>query len=139
MPSPSRSRQAPRRRALFSHRRLLLAETVLVIGLLQIVLRDWIMVQAALPAAVRVLFGMALILGVFGGVILFVRQQVQRSLTTTHKVVQRLPLPIPLALVHTAAVGALFWCYARYWGLDAEVWSALWMSLQQAMASIAQA
>ncbi|TNE91853.1 MAG: hypothetical protein EP330_03900 [Deltaproteobacteria bacterium] len=121
----SRSRQAPRRRPLFSHRRLLLAEAVLVLGLFQMALRDWVMAQTSLPAPLRVAFGMALILGVFGGLLLLVRRTVERSLSTTHDVVQKLPLPTPMVGVHALIFAVLFGLYAHYWRMDDEVLRSL--------------
>lgn len=122
---PSRARSTPKRRALLSHRRLVLAESVLVLGLVQMYARDWVLAQSQLPAPIRVLFGMGLILGLFGGLVLYVREQVKWSLTTTHKAVKRLPLPAPMALIHTLVFCVLFWGYAHYWHLDGEVWYAL--------------
>lgn len=127
MPSSTRSSRsksrATRSKPLLSHRRLLLAETVLVLGLLQMLARDWVLAQPHIPAPLRVLFGMGLILGLFGGLLFFVRQQVERSLSTTHEAVQKLPLPTPMLVVHTLALAVLFWLYAHYYGLDAAVWA----------------
>ncbi|MCO4743832.1 MAG: hypothetical protein KC912_03525 [Proteobacteria bacterium] len=128
----SSARSTPKRRPLLSHRRLLLSETVLVLGLVQMFARDFVLTDANLPAPLRVLFGMALILGLFGGLVFYVQEQVRWSLTTTHKAVQRLPLPTPMVFVHTLVFAVLFWCYAAYWQLDEEVWRSLVAGFEQA-------
>jgi hypothetical protein len=135
MPPSSRPRTAPRR-PLLSHHRLLVAEAVLLIGLAQMAGKDWLLSQTDLPAPLRVALGMALTLGLFGGLLLVAQRQVQRSLRTTHRVVQRLPIPTPVLGVHALAFLALFGGYARYWNLDSEVLRDLHTGAAEAGAAI---
>ena len=119
--SSRQARPTGRRRPLLSHRKLLVAEAILILGLAQMALRDLIMTSTQLPATLRVMFGMGLVLGVFGGLILFSQRTLTRSLDTTHRVVQRLPVPLPVRLVHAGFIVLIAWSYARYWGLDQAV------------------
>ena len=119
---PSRqARPSGRRRPLLSHRKLLVAEAILILGLVQMALRDHIMRNTELPATLRVAFGMALVLGIFGGLIVFSQRTLTRSLDTTHRVVQRLPVPLPVRMVHVGFLMLIGWSYAWYWGLDQAV------------------
>ena len=79
---------------------------------------------------------MALVVGLFGGVLLLVRRQILKTLSATHDTVQRIPLPTPTALVHLAAFGALFYAYAWFWGLDAQVLAAARDGMSQAWAAV---
>lgn len=137
--APSKRSSSAPRRPLFSHRRLLVSEAVLVLGLVQMVAKDWVLAQTSLPAAVRVGFGMALTLGVFGGLFLVAQRQVQRSLSTTHRVVQRLPLPTPVAAVHAIVCMLLFFGYARYWDLDKDVARAVVSSASETQHAVTAA
>lgn len=119
--SSRQARPTGRRRPFLSHRKLLVAEAILILGLAQMALRDWIMTSHHLPATLRVMFGMGLVLGVFGGLILFSQRTLTRSLDTTHRVVQRLPVPLPVRLVHAGFIVLIAWSYARYWGLDQAI------------------
>ena len=46
---------------------------------------------------------------------------IRDSLDTTHRVVQRLPVPLPVRMVHVGFLMLIGWSYAWYWGLDQAV------------------
>jgi branched-subunit amino acid transport protein AzlD len=100
-----------------SHRSLILSETVLVVALAQMLARDWIFSQHQWPSALRVVLGMALIVGAFGWLIVYLHDRVKWSLQTTYDAVQQLPVPTPYLVVHLGVFAILFIAYAWYWGL----------------------
>jgi len=111
--------RSPFWRRWFSHRRLLLIELLLLVGLLE----DWAerqVLAAELPDAAKVVFSMALVVGLFGGLLLLVEGSLRYGLQRTHDVVQALPLPTPLLLVHSAALFGLAWLWALQ--LDLSLW-----------------
>ena len=122
-PSKKRSsRSSPGRlRSFFSHRNLLVSETVLVLGLVQMFARDWLLHDPHLPAWARVALGMGLVVGLFGWLFLFLDKRIKWGLKTTHDVVQKLPLPTPALGVHVLILCGLFYAYAWFWGLDRQL------------------
>lgn len=100
------------RAQLFSHRRWIAVEAVLVVGLL----KDWLAAQvvaSGLPGAGKVLFVMAVTLGVLGGLYFFVEELTAKSVARTHAAARGLPVALPAVLVHAAILGALFLVYAH--------------------------
>ena len=122
---PSKARRAPptARPALprwLSHRNLLVVESLLVVGLAQEAAEDWL-VQAPVPAWLRVVLVMGLVVGLFAGVVVVVERGVRHGLHTSHAVAKRLPLPFPVVALHVVALVGLFAAYAWARGLDAAV------------------
>jgi hypothetical protein len=101
----------------FSHRRLILTEALLIAGLAQMTAHGWIVAQSHLPAILRVLLSMALVLGVFGGLIVLFQRSVSWGLDQTVATIRRTGLATHV-LPHILLLGGLFWSYARFWGLD---------------------
>ena len=68
------------------------------------------------------MFGILFIIGIglFGGLLLIVQRMTAGSLQRTHQLVQALPLPTPLLLVHVAALVGLFLLWA--WLLGVLSW-----------------
>ena len=75
-----------------------------------------------LPAWSKVVFTMVLVIGLFGGLLLLIHRLTAASLARTHAVVQALPLPTPVILVHAAVFGALFLLYAWVHGVGVKLW-----------------
>lgn len=108
---------AKRRAGLFSHRRWIAVEAVLVVGLL----KDWLsgrVIASNLSAPGKVLFVMAVTLGVLGGLYLIVEQLTAKSVARTHAAARGLPIGVPSVLVHAAILGLLFLVYARTLNID---------------------
>lgn len=105
------------RARLFSHRRWIAIEAVLVVGLL----KDWLagqVVASGLPGAGKVLFVMAVTVGVLGGLYFFVERLTAKSVARTHAAARGFPVALPVVLVHAAILGALFLMYARSFHID---------------------
>lgn len=100
-----------------SHRSLITAEALLLVGVADRLGRLWIMHEPHLPAYAKVLLMMALTIGIFGGLILILQRMTTASLSKTHEVVRALPLPTPMVVVHAAAFAGLFFLYAWALGL----------------------
>jgi hypothetical protein len=100
------------------HRRLVLAEAILTGGLVQILSQEWLLTHAALPPWARVLVGMLLVLGLFGGLLLWGHRYLARAIDGTHRATKRLPLALPGLVVHGAILVGLFIGYASVWRDD---------------------
>lgn len=90
---------------------------MLVVGLL----KDWLsgrVIASGLPGPGKVLFVMAVTLGVLGGLYLVVEQLTAKSVARTHAAARGLPIGLPSVLVHAAILGSLFLLYARTLHID---------------------
>ncbi len=79
-------------------------------------LKDWLsgrVIASNLPGAGKVLFVMAVTLGVLGGLYFIVEQLTAKSVARTHAAARVLPIGLPSILVHAAILGILFLVYAR--------------------------
>jgi hypothetical protein len=101
------------------HRALLTGEVILVVGVVQELIQRQ-MNHLGLPPYGKVLWIMACTLGVLGVLLVVVHTAVKRSLAKTHEVVQAIPVPTPLLLVHAAIYVGLFYLYAWMW--EQPVW-----------------
>ena len=101
----------------FSHRRLVATEALLVVGVCDRMLRIWVLDEAPIPNWAKVLVYMALVVGVFGGVLLMLHRVLTSSVSKTHEVVKALPLPTPMVFIHIGAFVGLFFLYAWALGL----------------------
>lgn len=97
------------------HRALLAGEVILIVGVIQELIQRQV-THLDLPPWGKVLWVMSCTLGVLGILLLVVQAVVKRSLAKTHDVVQAIPLPMPMMLVHGAIYVALFYLYAFVWG-----------------------
>ena len=104
----------------FSHRRLILTEALLIAGLAQMSAHGWIVAQSQLPAVVRVVLSMALVIGVFGSLLVIFQRSVSWGLDQTVATIRRASR-VTHVLPHMALIIGLFWGYARFWGLDGLV------------------
>src|SRR5262249_45466243 len=109
-------RKSGGRRRLFSHRGMIAVEAVLVVGILKDLMTA-VVKSSHLPNWGKVLFVMALTVGVFGGLVFFVERFTERTVASTHKAVRSLPVALPYWLVHLAVLGALFLLYANHLGV----------------------
>jgi len=101
------------------HRALLAGEVILVVGVIQELIQRQVN-HLTLPHYAKVLWIMGCTLGVLGVLLLVVQAVIKRSLAKTHDVVQAIPLPMPMLLVHGAVYVGLFYLYALVWHLP--VW-----------------
>jgi hypothetical protein len=101
------------------HRGLLTGEVILVVGVVQELIQRQ-MNHLGLPPYGKVLWIMACTLGVLGVLLVFVQAAIKRSLAKTHDVVQAIPVPTPLLLVHAAIYVGLFYLYAWMW--EQPIW-----------------
>ncbi len=99
-------------------RELVLLEALLLLGLGKELLESLVLHQSGLPPPVRVLLGMCVVIGAFGGLWLVFQRPLQRGLLRAQRAVRRLPVPTPLLAVHGMALGLIFLAYAWFW--DAE-------------------
>ena len=97
------------------HRALVATEALLIVGLLlELATRQ---VQAShLPNWGKVLFIMAMTVGLFGSLVLVLHSALGAAIGKGYEALDGLPIP----LLHLAVVAALFWCYSQVYGL------ALW-------------
>jgi len=109
----------------FSHRRLLLAEAVLVAGLAQMAAHAWLMDQHHLPAWLRVLLSMAMVVGVFGGLFLLIQRSISWGLQKTVTTMKRRVGLATTVLPHVVFALILFAAYAWFWGLDHRILAEL--------------
>lgn len=109
-----------------SHRGLVLSETALIVGLLQMHLRDLALDTDLVPPWARVLIGMGLVVGLFGFFLRAVDRRSAQLVKKTHKTASKLPIQPPQLLVHLAVLAALFFAYAHYWDARTGALAALW-------------
>lgn len=115
----AKKKNSPWMPAWLRHRALLTGEVILTVGVVQELIQRQVN-HIALPPYGKVLWIMACTLGVLGVLLLVIRAVVKHSLAKTHDVVQAIPLPMPMLLVHALLYIALFYLYAFVWGLS--VW-----------------
>jgi len=122
-------RASPIREALspkwLRHRALILSEAVLAIGFIQTSVGNWILTAPDLHPFVRVLLIMALTVGLFGWLIVFIHRQITRGLLATHKASRKLRLPFPRLLTHILLWVGLFVGYAWLWDHKTGAWTLL--------------
>ena len=97
------------------HRSLIVTEAMLLVGLGQLLFNDWLLAHPEIEPSLRVLIGMAMVLGSFGGVLFWARRYLARTIADTHSFVRALPFPTPKWLFHTVALAALYVGYSFYW------------------------
>ena len=114
------SRRQGGRRRLITHRRMVAIEALLALGALESWAENRMMADSHLADPVKALLAMALVVGLFGAVLLIMQRWTQASLSKTHAVVQGLPLPTPVVVVHVGVLVALYflWC----WVLGLSPW-----------------
>ena len=101
--------------AWLRHRSLIVTEAMLLVGLGQLLFNDWLLIHPDISPALRVMLGMAMVLGSFGGVLFWARRYLARTIADTHSFVRALPFPTPKWLFHSVALGALYLGYSFYW------------------------
>ena len=97
------------------HRSLVVTEAMLAVGLGQLILNDWLLAHPAIAPWMKVVLGMVMVLGGFGGVLFWARRYLTRTIADTHSLVRALPFPTPKWLFHTVAMGGLYLGYSFYW------------------------
>jgi hypothetical protein len=111
------SKSGPRLPRWLSHRGLVAAEAVLLVGILRDVVSHAIK-GSAFPNYGKVLLVMAMTVGIFGGLFLFVEKLTARTVAGTHKAVRSLTGVMPYWAVHAGIVFVLFLFYAHMLGLS---------------------
>lgn len=111
-----------RGRARLNHRRLVLLEGVLLLGLAESALQAYVLAETRISEPLRVVLAMALMAGMLGGGALLLHRGLVRSMKAGHEVVQALPLPTPVWLIHPLVLAALVYGFALFWGFDPSDW-----------------
>jgi hypothetical protein len=99
-----------------SHRGLVAAEAVLLVGILRDLLARGIK-SSSFPNDGKVLLIMAMTVGVFGGLFVFVEKLTARTVAGTHKAVRSLTGVMPYWAVHAGILLVLFLLYANRLGI----------------------
>jgi len=107
--------RASRRPRWLTHRGLVAIEALLVCGLLKDLFVDFVKSSGLAPHW-RVLFVMALTVGVFGGLFFFVERFTARTVAGGHKLARGIPL-LPFGIAHLGILAALFFAYANHLGI----------------------
>jgi len=110
------SQRRSRRGKIFSHRTLIAAEAILLIGLCKTLLEARVLAMQ-LPNWGKVLFVMAVTLGVLGGLILIAQKLTMRGMAKAHAALKA-AMPVPYVLIHAAIIAGLFLLYAHFLGLS---------------------
>ena len=110
----------------FSRRNLILSETILGIGLLQEILESVVLSQDQIPPMLRVLAAVGVVVGSLGGLLVIMRKSLQKSLSKTHGLMKKLPIPMPQLVGHSLIHFGLFAGYAWLWDEDTGALNALW-------------
>ena len=103
-------RGSPLKRWL-SHKRLVTIEALLVIGACETYLAGLVK-ESSLANIWKVLFSMALVVGLFGALFLLAQRWTTQGLKRTHGVVQGLPVPTPMLVVHGGVFVVLVFVWA---------------------------
>ena len=99
-----------------SHRGLVAAEALLVCGLAKDFLSAAVKSSSLAPSG-KVLFVMAVTVGLFGGLFLFVERFTARTVAGGHKLARGLPFFVPYWIAHIAVLVALYFVYASHHGI----------------------
>lgn len=99
-----------------SHRGLVAAEAVLLVGILRDLLARGIKTSTFSNDG-KVLLIMAMTVGVFGGLFVFVERVTARTVAGTHRAVRTLTGVMPYWAVHAGILFILFLLYANMLGL----------------------
>jgi hypothetical protein len=110
--------RAARKRSILRHKSLIAVEAMLVMGLAKDVLGTRVK-SSDLPSYAKVLFIMAMTVGIFGGLFVILERMSTRGMERAHAVAQSLPLPFSYWLAHAALFVALYFLYAYMNGLKA--------------------
>jgi hypothetical protein len=102
------------------HRHLIATEGVLLVGALHELLQRQV-ASSPLPPWGKVLFTMAVVAGVLGGLMYLVQVAAIKSVAQTHRVAQSLPIPAPALLIHILALFGIFLLYAIVWHMPVEL------------------
>ena len=116
--SPAREpkKRSSRRPRWLSHRGLVAVEALLVCGLA----KDWLssaVKSSSLAPSGKVLFVMAVTVGLFGGLFLFVERFTARTVAGGHQLARGLPFFVPYWVAHAAVLVALYFVYANHLGI----------------------
>ncbi|MFN0009055.1 MAG: hypothetical protein ACKVXR_14225 [Planctomycetota bacterium] len=101
----------------FSHRGLVAVEALLVCGLAKDLFTSAVKSSGLAPYG-KVLFVMALTVGLFGGLFLFVERFTARTMAGGHRLVRGLPVALPFWVAHAAVLLALYFAYANHLGIQ---------------------
>src|SRR5262249_60015880 len=110
--SRSTKRNGTRLPRWLSHRGLVAVEAVLLVGVLRDLLSRGIKASSFSNGG-KVLLIMAMTVGVFGGLFVFVERVTARTVAGTHKAVRSLTGVLPYWAVHAGILFVLFLLYAN--------------------------
>jgi hypothetical protein len=99
-----------------SHRGLVAVEALLVCGIAKDLFAGAVKSSSLAPYG-KVLFVMALTVGLFGGLFLFVERFTAKTVAGGHRLARGLPFFVPLWVAHAAILVALYLAYANHLGI----------------------
>ena len=112
-PAKAPTKRTARRPRWLTHRGLVAVEALLVCGILKDVFSGFVKSSSLAPHW-RVLFVMALTVGVFGGLFLFVERFTAKTVAGGHRMASGL---LPYWIAHAAILVALYFAYANHAGI----------------------
>ena len=115
-PAREPKKRSSRRPRWLSHRGLVAVEALLVCGLVKDFLSSAVKSSSLAPAG-KVLFLMALTVGLFGGLFFFVERFTARTMASGHRLARGLPIVLPYSVAHIAVLVALYFVYANHLGI----------------------
>lgn len=98
----------------FSNRRMISLEALLLVGFFENYIENQVVLLDA-PYWVHTVIIMLLIAGTFGSLVTIITAFTKHSLTHGQKVINALPIPTPMLLVHGGIFFGIFWIYHLYW------------------------
>ncbi len=101
-------------RRWFSNQRLISAEAILLVGLLDNLMENYVR-GLSCSDAVKTLFFMLSTVGAFGLLLSVAVVLAKQSLAHGHKLFQALPISTPYLVVHGLALVGIYWLYANYY------------------------
>ena len=112
--------QQKRRKALVRHRQLVALEVLLLLRWLLREVEQLIRAQDWSPW-LQISLIMLMVAGAFGWFLIAIRRATETSMDTTKKFVERMPIPIPMLVVHVCIFILLFIAYAWQLGFIEEI------------------
>ena len=112
--------QKKRRKALLRHRQLVALEALLLIRWLLRYAERWIMDQGWSPWW-QISLIMLMVAGAFGWFLFFIQRATEKSMDTTKRFVEQMPIPMPMLVIHFCIFVLLFIGYAWQLGFIDQI------------------
>lgn len=116
----SEKQQARRRKARLRQKQLIALESLLLLRWLLRYVEIMIKEQDWSPW-IQISVIMLMVAGAFGWFLYFIQRTAETSVESTHRIVERMPIPVPMLIVHTCIFALLFIAYAWQLGFIEEI------------------